>query len=172
MGEKNKPEPIYDEEHAFNEAMNKMLEDFTDEEIQDLINDNKEKKMEYSNFLKLLMGFKKTSEEISELHDIGVDLFEGKFKIMDGISKIFNTSIEISYGKNGLDWVEWFIYESEYGQRDWSKVPTYKINEEGQSELVHGKGKVKFGAHDEEGNPICYSYESLWEYLEENCKNK
>lgn len=44
MGEKNKPEPIYDEEHAFNEAMNKMLEDFTDEEIQDLINDNKENK--------------------------------------------------------------------------------------------------------------------------------
>lgn len=44
MEEKNKPEPIYDEEHAFNEAMNKMLEDFTDEEIQDLINGDKEDK--------------------------------------------------------------------------------------------------------------------------------
>lgn len=44
MEEKNKPEPIYDEEHSFNEAMNKMLEDFTDEEIQDLINGDKEDK--------------------------------------------------------------------------------------------------------------------------------
>ena len=44
MEEKNNPEPIYDEEHAFNEAMNKMLEDFTDEEIQDLINGDKEDK--------------------------------------------------------------------------------------------------------------------------------
>ena len=42
MEEKNKPEPIYDEEHAFDQAMNKMLEDFTDEEIQDLINEDKE----------------------------------------------------------------------------------------------------------------------------------
>jgi hypothetical protein len=42
MEEKNKPEPIYDEEHAFNEAMNQMLADFTDEEIQDLINEDKE----------------------------------------------------------------------------------------------------------------------------------
>ena len=116
------------------------------------------------------MGFKKTSEEISELHDIGVDLFEGKFKIMDGISRIFNTSIETSYGEGGLDWVDWFIYESEYGQRDWSTSDSYKMNEDGTSEIVHKKGEVRFGAYDVEGNPICYSYESLWEYLEENCK--
>jgi|SaaInl85LU_5_DNA_1037374.scaffolds.fasta_scaffold68809_3 DNA-binding IscR family transcriptional regulator len=43
MEEKNKPEPIYDEEHAFNEAMNKMLEDFSEEEIQDLIDESKSK---------------------------------------------------------------------------------------------------------------------------------
>lgn len=116
------------------------------------------------------MGFKKTSEEISELHNIGVDLFEGKFKIMDGISRIFDTSIETSYGEGGLDWVNWFIYESEYGQRDWSTSDSYKMNEDGTSEIVHKKGEVRFGAYDEEGNPICYSYESLWEYLEDNCK--
>lgn len=40
---KNKPEPIYDEEHAFDQAMNKMLDDFTDEEIQDLIDESKSK---------------------------------------------------------------------------------------------------------------------------------
>lgn len=42
--EKNKPETIYDEEHSFNMVMNKMPDDFTGEEIQDLINDNKENK--------------------------------------------------------------------------------------------------------------------------------
>ena len=35
-------------------------------------------------------------------------------------------------------------------------------------EKIHEKDELRFGAYDEKGNPICYSYESLWEYLEEN----
>jgi len=68
-----------------------------------------------------------------------------------------------------MSWVEWFIYESDYGQKDWSELPTYRINEDGKSELIYEKGEIRFGAYDGDGNPICYSYESLWEYLEHNC---
>ena len=32
------------------------------------------------------------------------------------------------------------------------------------------EGEARFGAYDAQGNPICYSHESLWEYLENNCK--
>jgi hypothetical protein len=39
-------------------------------------------------------------------------------------------------------------------------------------EIEHKKGEVRFGACDKEGNPICYSFESLYEYLEENHKTK
>jgi hypothetical protein len=52
----------------------------------------KTRKMEYNNFLKSLMTFKKISEDISELHDIGVDLMEGKFKISENAGRLLNLS--------------------------------------------------------------------------------
>jgi hypothetical protein len=45
------------------------------------------------------------------------------------------------YGEEGVDWFSWFCYENDYGQ-----------------------GGLE--AWDENKNPICYSFESLWEYLE------
>ena len=128
----------------------------------------KTQKMEYSNFLKSLMAFKKISEDVSELHDIGVDLMEGKFRILGNVVSLFESTIEESYGEEGLDWVNWFIYESEYGQKDWSTAPLYS----GEGKIIKEAGEVRYGAYDENGNPICYSYESLWEYLETNHKPK
>ena len=124
--------------------------------------------MEYSNFLRCLMTLKKISEDISELHDIGVDLLEGKYKISENVGMLFESFIEDSYGEGGLDWVNWFIFENEYGQKDWSTAPLY--SEDGK--LIKEAGEVRHGAPDENGNPICYSYESLWEYLESNHKSK
>jgi hypothetical protein len=40
---KKRQEEEFDEDHALDMAMNKMLEDFTDEEIQDLIDESKSK---------------------------------------------------------------------------------------------------------------------------------
>lgn len=112
------------------------------------------------------MTYKKASEEISELYDIGVDLLEGKYKILEKVGDMLNEAMEVSYGEEGLDWVNWFIFENEYGQKDWSTAPLY--SEDGK--LIKEAGEVRHGAHDENGNPICYSYESLWEYLEANHK--
>lgn len=125
--------------------------------------------MEYKSFLTLIMTYKKLSEEISELYDIGVDLLEGKYKILEKVGDMLNEAMKISYGEKGLDWVSWFIFENDYGQKDWSKAaPLY--SEDGK--LIKEAGEARYGAHDENGNPICYSYESLWEYLEANHKSK
>lgn len=124
--------------------------------------------MKYESFLTLIMTYKKVSEEISELYDIGVDLLEGKYKILGKVGDMLNEAMEVSYGEEGLDWVNWFIFENEYGQKDWSTAPLY--SEDGK--LIKEAGEVRHSAHDENGNPICYSYESLWEYLESNHKSK
>jgi len=124
--------------------------------------------MQYSSFLSLIMGFKKISEDCSDLYDIGVNIIDGKYSIIVTTEKILEGVFTNEYGENGWEWVSWFIFESDYGQKDWSSAPSYKINEDGNMEKIHGKDQVRFGAHDEKGNPICYSYESLWEYLEEN----
>jgi len=124
--------------------------------------------MEYSNFLKVILGEKKASEDVHKVYKLGIDLTEF-VDIYHGIIKsLFN---EI-YDDEGCDWYDWFVYENEYGQKDWSKKDTYEEDSDGKIKLINKDGEVTFGAHDEKGNPICYSFESLWEYLETNHKIK
>jgi hypothetical protein len=128
--------------------------------------------MTYKHFIQTLLAYKKFWEDISNLYDLGFDLMEGKYNLTHPVGLMIEASIESHYGKDGWDWVSWFIHESEYGQRDWSQSDTYKTNEDGTSELVYKEGEVRFGAHDENRNPICYSFESLWDYLEKQHKQK
>jgi hypothetical protein len=121
--------------------------------------------MEYKYFLELLMTYKKTSEEISELYDIGVDLLEGKYKLSDRFYSMLQICLNSHYTKEGVEWVEWFIFENDYGQKDWSSIP--KFNEEtGKVEIIDDPAQA-YGAKDENGNIICYSYESLWEFIKQ-----
>lgn len=115
--------------------------------------------MEYKDFLMIIMANKKFEEELSELNSLGFDFFEGKYKLADLNYKIFNCSLGCHYTNEGMEWIYWFIYESDYGQKDWSKIKTFGDDK-----------NTPYGAVDENGNPICYSYESLWKYLEENHK--
>lgn len=122
--------------------------------------------MKYKHFLNLILYYKKISETMSELHDIGFDFFEGKYKLMDDIENIFSTTIKSHYTKEGVDWIEWFIYEADYGEKDFSKIPTYVIDKDGKTQILD-KDDIGWGANDENGNPICYSYLSLYEYIEQ-----
>lgn len=98
--------------------------------------------MKYEDFNYLLELFKKTSEEFSELHDIGFDFFEGKYKISDSFYYMFKKTISLFYTKDGIDWIEWFMFEADYGTNDLT-------------------------AKDEHGNIICDSIESLYNYIEQ-----
>jgi hypothetical protein len=120
--------------------------------------------MQYSSFLSLIMGFKKISEDCSELHDIGLDVMDGKYKMTETVEKILSGVFTGEYGEEGWEWVSWFIFESDYGRKDWSASPCY----DSEGNLLYEKGEVRYGAIGENGNPICYSYESTWEYLEKN----
>jgi len=118
--------------------------------------------MKYEHFLKIMENYRSFSDNVSILYKIGFDLYEGEYPTVEQVDKILGTVIESHYGEEGVDWVNWFIYESDWGEKDWSQNNCY--NEKG--ELIHKKGESQFGATDEDGNPICYSLESLYEYLE------
>ena len=124
--------------------------------------------MQYSSFLSLVMGFKKISEDCSELYDIGVNILDGKYSITTTAENILSEVFTAEYGEEGWEWVSWFIFENNYGEKDWSSLPCY----DSEGNLLYEKGEVRYGATDEKGNPICYSYESTWEYLEDNHKKK
>ena len=92
---------------------------------------------------------------------------EGKFNMSDPSYNLLKLSLESHYSKEGIDWVEWFIFESDYGDKDWSTLPLYTQEEDGTMTKVLETSN-RCGAHDEEGNPICYSYKSLYKYLLKN----
>ena len=100
--------------------------------------------MTFENFFNILDCYKRGFEMISDLHDFGFDLMEGKFKLSDILYEQLQHSIRFVYGDEGLDWVEWFIFENKYGE-------------------------AGMEATDEDGL-ICQSYEELFQYLEKNHK--
>lgn len=126
--------------------------------------------MEYEKFEKLMNEYRNGQQIISDLYDIGFDLMEGKYKMSDSLYNIFMASLETHYEVEGIDWISWFIWESDWGEKYWSSLPLYKRNEDGVMEMV--KEHNRSGATDENGEPICYDMKSLWEYIEKEHKNK
>jgi hypothetical protein len=124
--------------------------------------------MTYENFLRVILQQQKCDKVVGEAYKLNIDLMD----FVDPYHHIISTLITEIYGEEGYEWYSWFCYESEYGQRDWSSSPCYEKNDKGEMELIHDEGEVRFGAYDEDKNPICYSHESLWEYLEKNHRLK
>jgi hypothetical protein len=124
--------------------------------------------MTFETFSAIILIIKNQSEKLSGLNSLGVDLVN----FVDPYNDIISRCIKEFYGDDGLDWFDWFCYESDFGQRDWSKAATYVKNDDGTSTKIHEAGEPRWGATDKEGNPICHSILSTWEYLENNHKIK
>jgi hypothetical protein len=99
--------------------------------------------MTYESFLKITLQLQKQDRIISNLYKNKVNLID----FVDPYHSIISEFIKQIYGEEGYDWWSWFVYENDYGQ----------------------KGLEAF---DENKNHICYSHESLWQFLEQNRKNK
>jgi hypothetical protein len=122
--------------------------------------------MEYKIFLEAVTEYRKGLNMISDLYSIGFDLMEGQYKISEILDSQFKCFIKSHYDEEGVDWVSWFIFENEFGEKDWSKYKTLNRSKDDIFRSISGGKEEKFGARDAEGNPIFYSIESTWEYLE------
>lgn len=126
--------------------------------------------MTYEEFLGILMPYKKLNDEFSELYQMGFDFLEGKYLLEESISRIVDTALSSHYTVEGVDWINWFMFENEYGQRDWSKLPVYDTK---TGKIIEDADPMKaYGAKDENGNPICYSFETTYEFVKQYLKNK
>lgn len=93
--------------------------------------------MTYETFMKINERLKEQHDVIFELSGKKVDLIE----FVDPYHHIISDLIKEVYGVEGCDWWYWFIYDNDFG-----------------------RGNLT--ANDENGNSICYNYQSLWEFLE------
>jgi hypothetical protein len=95
--------------------------------------------MEYTDFLKITLSLQKQARVLDALHKHGVDLYD----VVDPYHEMISLLIKQIYGEQGLDWFQWFCGENDFGTNG-------------------------LEAHDADGTPICFSHESLWEYLQKN----
>lgn len=113
--------------------------------------------MTYDHFHSLLMVYKQTQLNIRELYQVGVDLYESKYALSDKIYEMFTLGFTSTYTEEGFEWIEWFIFENDWGLKNWSSIPS--------------KEDVKaFGARDKDGNAIAYDIPSLYQLLESDYK--
>jgi hypothetical protein len=99
--------------------------------------------MTYERFLKITLGLQKQDSVVSNLYKEKVDLLD----FVDPYHGFISELLREIYGDIGYDWWSWFCYDNDFGQKG-------------------------LEAWDEDENPICYSLESLWEYLEKNKPKK
>jgi hypothetical protein len=122
--------------------------------------------MEYEDFIGILMPYKKLTEEFRELYSMGFDFMEGKFRLTEDVSRMLDATLHSHFDEGGVEWIHWFMYENDWGDKDWSNLKV--INSQG--EITDRDPMQSYGANDSEGNPICFSFESTWEVVKEHLK--
>jgi hypothetical protein len=100
--------------------------------------------MSKEQFETLLNNYQSFQNKIAHFYSFGLDLMEGKLSLTVEVENILDTAIQSHYDKEGCDWVNWFLYENDFGRR-------------GLEATQYDK-------------PICYDISSLYEYLEKNHK--
>ena len=89
-------------------------------------------------FTEIINRLRKQSDKQDVLYELDIDLIN----YSDDYTSIINILLEVYYGKEGTDWIYWYLYE-----RD----PVGTIDQ----------------ATTNDGKPICYDIKSLWEEVEQ-----
>lgn len=93
--------------------------------------------MEYEKFEKIILNLQKTYDHANILYSYGIDITE----VTDNLHTIISDLLGIIFTDDGKDWIDWFMYEKEFGKREDLK------------------------AWDENKNEIAYDIKSLYELL-------
>lgn len=98
--------------------------------------------MEYKEFLEIGLRIQKLSKRTRALYDLGMDVinFENDYY------EVIDLLLKQSFTETQYEWVSWFIYENDFGQKG-------------------DEGRAPLEARNESGELICHSWESLWEHL-------
>jgi len=116
--------------------------------------------MKYDKFVRTMTIYREAMDKLSELHYIGFDFYEGKYELNNYISNLFENTFADVYTDEGKEWIGWFIFEADWGERDFSLTKSFDDTDE----------EREWGAYDSEGNKIAYDLKSLWELLEKDYK--
>jgi hypothetical protein len=102
--------------------------------------------MTFEHFKQFIDNHQLNYNSLDKLYDLGFDFLENeKFPLYDYLFNTLELFIKSHYNEYGWGWVEWFVFENNYGES-------------------------KLAAHDENGNLICQTLEELFILLETQYK--
>lgn len=95
-------------------------------------------------FLKLLDLISNVGKDTEKLEELGIDVCEST--LVNGMCELFDSVMEDTYGQQGLEWVQWWVYEKSRNP----DLQAFETDEDGvQTEIIR-------------------SVDELYEYLEEH----
>ena len=89
-------------------------------------------------FTEVLNRLRKQSDKEHALYVLDIDTIN----FSDNYTSVINILLEVYYGKEGSDWIDWYL---------WERDPIGTIDQ----------------ATTNDGTPICYDVKSLWEEVEQ-----
>jgi len=89
-------------------------------------------------FTEIINKIIKQSDKVNALYELDIDLIN----YSDDHNSVINILLEVYYGKDGADWIGWYL---------WERDPLGTIDQ----------------ATTNDGKPICYDVKSLWEEVEQ-----
>ena len=99
--------------------------------------------MKRKEFKLLLDDYKQFQQNTTKMLDCGVDLFENtKYPVATYAEKFFQLVLKQNWSELGVDWINWFIYENDFGAKE-------------------------MGAWDNEKNLICQTVDQLYDYCKQ-----
>lgn len=100
--------------------------------------------MTYEQFEKIILALQKSHDNANLLYRNGVDITD----ITDHLASIIEQLLSLVFTAEGADWIDWFMYEKEFGKREDLK------------------------AWDVDKNEIAYDIKSLYDLLINEYYNK
>lgn len=98
--------------------------------------------MNRENFRLTIEGMDIFFKNLNTLYGLGVDLYESPYELTSSFEQVTDNFFKMLYTESGREWINWFIYENDFGR----------------------EGLEAF----DEDKLICQNIEQLYDYLEKN----
>jgi len=113
--------------------------------------------MEFEKFEKMVTLLRDASDTHEKALALGLDLLD----FTDPWAVVIQDLIAEVWEEAGVDWLSWFMWESDFGRKDWSGHKAIRVED---GKVIEGD-PLKWGATDDNGEPICFDIRSTWEYI-------
>lgn len=72
--------------------------------------------MNKEEFIKIVNNCKLINTRVHEYYEFGIDLIEVKNSPIEPINSIVDTIFRSIYNKIGVEWIDWFMWENDFGE--------------------------------------------------------